>query len=1240
MRKLVTYAVVITTIVWSLGLAAVVPASAAYAPAAGDLIKTANDSAVYYIDADNKRVLFVNAVTFWSWYGGDWSSVTMGNDTMSIQTISQEDFDDLDVGGHVIVRPGSELIKFANSPRVYAVTPGGELRAVVASSGDDTVAKALYGDDYSVVTIQNGFESDYTKGDALTVDSSLPDGSLVKYEGSEDIYYIQDGDKRVIADDAFMANGFADSSVVTVPTSMTYSDGESVTEAEGDLTTVSGGTTPVVASGSMSVSMSSMTPASTTYLANSARSVFLVVDATNNSSADVVIDTFKVERAGLAVNADFSSIAVYEDSALGSQVGLNKTLNSDNRATFGTDITVPAGTTKKLYIVGNMAAAASTGNAPKLGLISMGLKGGSTLSGLDSAIWGNTMNLSAAVTIATVTIANGGSNPTTDSSPKVGDKNVDLAEIKITNDSSTEEVQVEKVTFKQAGSASDSDVEMYELINSSTGSVVATAPQVDKYVDFVLDTPLNIGKAKNISLMARAVEIVDGSSRTLNLDIQRDTDVVAKALTYDAYIRIDAASKWPNSSQPYFNASSDQTIGNGTLRIEASTSFNAANIAEGQTGVQLGEWLFTVKGESVDITQISTAITTSTSAATTLASDITNGIFYLVDTDDALTGATDAAATSGVPGVTSTDAITLDIGVHKIGFKADLSSDFSNNDTLQCGITAGSNLTVTGNTTGNTITATPSNEVQSSVQTIKTAKLNISTSINPPAQNIIRGDQVVAANIILDASESGDDLKMSQLKTDLWTTTMSPDEITSITLWDGDTQLLTTNDPEPTSSTASADVSTTWTLTDNLTIGKGTVKTLTIKVVTAGSTSANDILAIGAGVGGLATVKDSENEDVTPTYTESTGQEMTIQTVGTLTITRTDEMKSGMLNGNTDGIVIGEFSATAQNGGVDIEKIYVDIAAANSGGTDELEALYLYDGATQIATATLTSSNQGAVLFNMDSDPLTVAVNTTKTLTLKADTAIIANDGTATNGSANTGFTPSIRSAVVTAKTNGTTANITTATLTFPTYRVLKAVPIVTIASSGDSVSANGTYDLIDVTVTAPSTGPIGLYKMTFKVTTTTVTASSLTVYEGGTLVASVDSDATEGINLSYVDADYMLAEVYFNANTYGGEMRQVAAGTSKTYTLKADVTGYTANVSNGVSTSMTGDDGDHATNHYKLASTIDVAAADDDDDFIWSDLSYGNTSTTATVTDQWMNGFELDTAGGLVGTTSSAKSI
>ncbi|OGY48554.1 MAG: hypothetical protein A3B89_00545 [Candidatus Buchananbacteria bacterium RIFCSPHIGHO2_02_FULL_40_13] len=147
--------------------------------AVGDLIKTAKDSAVYYIDANGRRNLFVNSVTFWTWYSGSWSDLTYKGAKKTLKVISQADFDGLTLGVHVTVNPGVKLIKFQNSPRVYTVSLGKILQEVVKSSGDDAVAKALYSAKYKdkLITIQNGFESDYTKGEALTTTSAVPTGT-------------------------------------------------------------------------------------------------------------------------------------------------------------------------------------------------------------------------------------------------------------------------------------------------------------------------------------------------------------------------------------------------------------------------------------------------------------------------------------------------------------------------------------------------------------------------------------------------------------------------------------------------------------------------------------------------------------------------------------------------------------------------------------------------------------------------------------------------------------------------------------------------------------------------------------------------------------------------------------------------------------------------------------------------------------------------------------------------------
>lgn len=195
-------------------------AVAAYSPAEGDLIKVSHDSAVYYIDASSNRRLFVNEATFWSWYSGSWSGIGAGPETRVIQTLSQEDFDNLSSGEHMRVRPGTNLIKFQNSNAVYAVTPGNKLCRATAQYGDNWQNR--------LVTIQNGFENDYSNDPTCKVDSSsrLPDGTVYRHgNGSGQLWYVDNGQARIvqdiIANNAFDNNRFQHKFVVdNVPLQM------------------------------------------------------------------------------------------------------------------------------------------------------------------------------------------------------------------------------------------------------------------------------------------------------------------------------------------------------------------------------------------------------------------------------------------------------------------------------------------------------------------------------------------------------------------------------------------------------------------------------------------------------------------------------------------------------------------------------------------------------------------------------------------------------------------------------------------------------------------------------------------------------------------------------------------------------------------------------------------------------------------------------------------------------------
>lgn len=108
----------------------------------GDLIKTSDSSAIYYVGRDNRRHVFPNEHVYYSWF-----QAFYGIKVVSTQTLAS-----VPQGATVRVRPGMKLVQFisyrpggrgiiASDPRVFALERGGMLRWIRTAQA----AAALYG---------------------------------------------------------------------------------------------------------------------------------------------------------------------------------------------------------------------------------------------------------------------------------------------------------------------------------------------------------------------------------------------------------------------------------------------------------------------------------------------------------------------------------------------------------------------------------------------------------------------------------------------------------------------------------------------------------------------------------------------------------------------------------------------------------------------------------------------------------------------------------------------------------------------------------------------------------------------------------------------------------------------------------------------------------------------------------------------------------------------------------------
>src|SRR3989339_1688349 len=134
-NKLFTGFVVLATIAWAMGLAMFAPVAMAATLTAGTLIKSVENTAVYYYGADGKRYVFPHEKYYKTWY----------SDFKNITPLTANEIAAIEIGGNVSVKPGTKLVKFTTAPAVYAVEPGSKLKKI----GSEAAAKTLYGNDWA-----------------------------------------------------------------------------------------------------------------------------------------------------------------------------------------------------------------------------------------------------------------------------------------------------------------------------------------------------------------------------------------------------------------------------------------------------------------------------------------------------------------------------------------------------------------------------------------------------------------------------------------------------------------------------------------------------------------------------------------------------------------------------------------------------------------------------------------------------------------------------------------------------------------------------------------------------------------------------------------------------------------------------------------------------------------------------------------------------------------------------------
>lgn len=520
LKKIFTMGVVMTTILWSLGVATLVPSVAnamdTSCPTlvAGDMIKVTGKPAIYVLDNNLNYRYFPDGDVFKSWNIDESYS-------KYYKSISQACFDSLMQPAaapyHVSFRNGSYVVRYLSSDTLYAVGLNNVLYPITSAA-----ATAMFGTGYTVKIIGLSEWPYYTK-DTTTITEAAPYvGALIKVDGKT--YFVDTGKVLREVDAAGMtANRFKAAFVRTLSTSAIagLTMGTAITAEVATLSSRLGTAAPVVpsASGKLTVSLAMDTAAANSVPKNGTRVPFTKLNLTAGSDNAINVDALTIKRTGLSSYDKFNKIWAEKD---GLRVSSQSTMNSSDEVnlTFSPVINIPAGQTVTLEIVSSLTNAAGNG-ALGISAASAVSAGGVTVAG-SFPIFGNLMSFTD-YSVATVDLT----AYTATKTPKVGDTAAELASFDV-KAPSTKDIVFKAITLKNAGVEEMANTLANVYLEKAGTKVSGYGVVSGRYITFTLNSNgLLIEKGDNPTFKVKGDIIAkeNTSVNSYNFSVNKEEDV-------------------------------------------------------------------------------------------------------------------------------------------------------------------------------------------------------------------------------------------------------------------------------------------------------------------------------------------------------------------------------------------------------------------------------------------------------------------------------------------------------------------------------------------------------------------------------------------------------------------------------------------------------------------------------------------------------------------------------------------
>lgn len=1007
------------------------------------------------------------------------------------------------------------------------------------------------------------------------------------------------------------------------------------------------GTTPAPTPSATSVTVSAgAQPANAIAPKGASRVPFTNFSVTAPASGSVTISSVTVQRQGPSLDTDFAGV-VLVDARTGIQIGTARVLDANHQASVGVPVTIPAGATMNFTVAGNIAAAPGAGNIASFAVVAVNTT--ATVQG-SLPIIGASNTINASLTLGSATLQSSSFDPNTASTQPIGTTGYRFTGVRV-QAGATEDVTFKSITWYQSGSASGLQNVM-TVVNGTSYPTVADS--TGRYYTSVFPTGIVIPKGGVADVYVQGDLGANTTSNTYSeFDIYRNTDVYLVGNTYGFGITPTTGGAGTynstnshatifvtgETSTPWVQGSTVSVTAGQFSTIQNASSVGAQNVAVNVPNQPLGGFQTNITGEGVQTQTLNMHFTTSAALQpltnVTLVNEsgaIVAGPYNAKCTANA-TSNTDTGTTLGsvcgaaFQAVAFTGAITFPTGSHTYVLKGQLDRNVGNGATVQASTNPSNDWqNVTGVTTGNTVSIGIGSFTMNTM-TVQAASLTESNGTTPTAQQIVAGgSNITFATVQLNASQSGEDLRISSLPIKL-TTTDTVSKLSNCQLWDGASALNTGSYVVNGSSLSSTSpVTATFSFNNSLTVAKGTVKTLTLTCTLSSSASASGQYTWDANAGTWTATGAVSGAQVTITTAGGTAPLMTVSSGASLAVTTDSSAPSyTLVAGGATGVTLDVIKLRATNEAVNLQKIGLRLTNTASSSAADVSQVYLYAGnnvkdnagnavAAGTLLGTLTFTGGATTGTTTLSSIVQLPRDTDSTIVVKGD---VANVGTNNPGTSGHLVAVDYLNSEGTGANSGSTIKSGLANFTGSTaagVRVWKTNPTVAAGPAAGSNPNGANQVLKKFAITAGSgANGVSVYQLTVAIATSNVSVTNVQLH------AYTDSGYSQPANVPTTTGGQFGATLTPSGSSYTAIFTQstplsIGAGQTIYFTMTGNAAPTSGANNWTVTATLNGD-----TAFPSLSGFTDLAANLNANNVVWSPNTNG---ASAAGTSDWTNGY------------------